>query len=148
MKAQFWMALVYLMVSAGLFYASSGDEFGGYEFPRVVAIAMLALSVIIALQAWRRAADGPSQDELEAIPLGKLWPSLSVFIGYLLLAEHLGFFVTSFLAFLIIAVLYTPGRLSVVTLLRTTLIGIGFIAVLYLVFVMLLRVQFPHGMFF
>ena len=147
-RAQLWVALGCLLVAAGLFAASWGGEFGGYQFPRVVAVAMILLAVALAVQAWRAVPEGADRDGVESPPWGKILPGLLVLIAYLLLAERLGFFLASLLAFFGLAVLYTPGRLGVAKLARTAAVATGFMAVLYLLFVVLLRVQFPRGLWF
>ena len=81
----------------------------------------------------------------EPIPWGGIWPLLLILVGFLLLMQWLGFFTTSFIAFFLITLIYSPQRLSVRGAMRSAAIAALFLGVLYLIFVTLLRVQVPQG---
>ena len=138
-------ALGALLVAAGLLYASMApDQARGYEFPSIVAVVMMALGGLLFVLSFRRHTAALSADE-EPIAWGRIWPAVSVFVAFVLLAGRLGFFTTSFLAFMAIAIVYSPAGAGVRQIATTALVGAGFMAVLYVVFVILLNVQLPAG---
>jgi hypothetical protein len=138
-----------LVVSAVACWASiSGSSAGGYEFPTVIALTMALLALGMAVPAFGRGRAMPAEDDGGSVPWGRVWPGLVFFVGYLLVLERLGFFVSSLIAFVGLTLIYAPGTPSLSALLKQIGIGLGFIAVLYAVFVLLLQVQFPRGLLF
>ncbi len=137
-----------LLIAIGLYVASiySGSE-TGYEFPQAVAISMIALTAVLVAMSFKPSIAAISADE-QPVPWRHIWPALAVFLGYLFLAMNVGFFVTSFLAFLALALIYTPGRLDRRNVAIITGVAFAFMTVLYLIFVALLNVQTPRGLLF
>ena len=136
-----------LMVSVVLYVVSAGGEGGGYEFPALIGLVMCGLAA--GMLAYELGPGRRSKGEASGrIPWGSVLPGLVLFVAYLFLIERLGFFVTSFLVFLVIAALYAPGPQSPNRIARTAGIAGVFTATLYTVFVLLLQVQFPQGLLF
>ena len=81
------------------------------------------------------------------IPWARLWPGILVLLVYMVIAQSVGFYVSSWLAFASLGILYAPGR-GLATAKRCVPISVAFLGVLYLVFWALLRVQMPRGFAF
>jgi len=136
-----------LAVSAAMYAASASGDGGGFEFPTLIALIMCALGagmLIHALGPGRRSSGKRSG----SVPWGSILPGLALFVAYLFLMGWLGFFVTSFLVFVVIALLYAPGSPTAPAIARTAGVAGVFTATLYGVFVLLLQVQFPQGLLF
>jgi hypothetical protein len=150
-----WVAIASTGIAALLYVlGSTGESTEGYEFPNLIAVAMFVLAVVLLIQelSAARTSGGlegvEKEEEIGAIPWGRLWPGLLIILAYMLLAERLGFLTTSFLAFFSIAALYAPGDLSPHSFLKPGLIAVAFMVALYSVFVLLLQVQLPKGILF
>lgn len=117
-----------------------------YLFPRVLAATMIALGVLLTLRAWRvrpRAAGSAT-----ATAWMQLWPGLLGIALYLALARTLGFYVSAWLFFTLLAMAYTPrGRFHALAW-RAAPIAAAFVALLYVVFALILQVQLPSGVLF
>ena len=117
-----------------------------YLFPRLIAVALLCLASLAflrALQGRNRTGAGIARDAAIRIA-----PGLAVMAAYVFLAaEGLGFYLASALAFLAVYALYDPGshRAPRVWARRLT-VTLGFTALLYAVFALLLQVQTPRGL--
>lgn len=133
-----------LLVASGLAMASFMPKVSGYEFPQMTALVAVFIAGILLLLALVPKHPVTATDE-EAIPWGGIWPMLLILVGFLLVMGWLGFFATSFIAFFLITLIYSPHRLSVRGALKGAVIAGLFLGVLYLIFVTLLRVQVPQG---
>ena len=119
----------------------AGDDPAAYVFPRLVAVLML---VFCSVNLVRRAMAGFSgEPPLTWTLIRKIAPGIAVFVVYLLVAQDLGFYLAALLAFFALSFLYSahrrPGSIGMVT-------G-AVIAVLYLVFSVVLKVQVPREFF-
>lgn len=134
-----------LMVAIGFYWASVYSGRPGYEFPQMIALGMIALSgtlTVLSLKPDKRAVP----EAVEPLGMAVIWPTLLVMVGYAFLAPRLGFFISSFLAFALIALLYSPDRLSFRRVATVMMVSGLFITILYVLFVTLLRVQMPRGL--
>jgi hypothetical protein len=130
-----------------LYWAALGsDTPKAYFFPQMLALAMVAMGAAMLVMDFR--SGGKRQAAWSATQWYRIWPGMFVLVVYMVIAERVGFYVSSWLAFTSIGVLYAPARNRLATAKRCVPIAIGFLAVLYLVFWMLLRVQLPHGFAF
>ena len=127
-----------------LYWAAAGAANAqAYLFPRILALTMIVLGVAMVIAEWsplptaRRSGDG--------IPWSTLWPALTIFVLYMLVAPELGFFLSSALAFVAIGVVYSPAESVLRAARQCVPITIAFLVVLYAVFVLLLQVQMPRG---
>lgn len=138
-------SVVTLLIAIGLAVASYWPSESGYKFPQIIAVVLVALSAIhlVVTIATRKAHKADAAEAV--IPWAGIIPVLLILGGLLLIAERLGFFVTSFIAFALIAVLYTQGPWSWRRVIRGCAISAIFMGVLYAVFVLLLEVQVPKG---
>ncbi len=119
----------------------AGDDPAAYAFPRLVAVLML---VFCGVNLARRALTGfGGEPALTWTLIRKIAPGVAVFVVYLLVAQELGFYLAALLAFFAMSFLYSahrrPGSIGIVT-------G-AVIAVLYLIFSVVLKVQVPREFF-
>ncbi len=74
-----------------------------------------------------------------------LIPMLFTIFCYLNFAETIGLYTTSFIAFVLITIIYTTNRPRNKTLLKNIFIALIFIGFIYLVFAVLLKLQTPSA---
>lgn len=137
-------ALFTLFIAAGLAVVSYWSSAPGYEFPKIVALVLIAISLLQVLLAMVPKKPITVANE-ESIPWGSILPVLLILVIFLLVAEWLGFFISSFIAFSLIVLVYIPERWSWRRVIRSCAIAATFMGVLYAVFVTLLGVQIPQG---
>lgn len=119
----------------------SGDDPAAYAFPRLVSALML---VFCGANLARRAMAGFSgEPALTWTLIQKIAPGIAVFIAYLLVARDLGFYLAALLAFFAVSFLYSAHRRPV----RIGIVTGAVIAVLYLIFSVVLKVQVPREFF-
>ena len=121
------------------------DNSEAFLFPNVVAAAMLILAVLTLVNI-NKASD--KEKTAKTIPWLSILPALVIFILYLAALEIIGFYLASFIAFTVIALGYHPDGISLKNTSKIMLIGFIFMAALYCLFTLLLRVQLPRGIFF
>jgi hypothetical protein len=130
-----------------LYWAALGsDTPKAYFFPQMLALTMVAMGTAMLAMDFR--SSGKRQAAWPATQWYKIWPGMLVLVVFMAIAEQVGFYVSSWLAFTSIGVLYAPTGDRLATAKRCVPIAIVFLAVLYLIFWMLLRVQLPHGFAF
>lgn len=133
------LAFAFALVATVASFA--GDDPAAYAFPRLVAVLML---VFCSVNLVRRAMAGFSGEPALTWALTrKIAPGVAVFAVYLLVAQELGFYLAALLAFFALSFLYSAHR-------RPVSIGIvtgAVIAVLYLIFSVVLKVQVPREFF-
>jgi predicted neutral ceramidase superfamily lipid hydrolase len=141
------IAAACILLGALLYWAALGSSNPkAYMFPQALALTMAALGVAMLISELRGA--GKAEAVVRAVPWSRLWPGMLVLVVYMALAERIGFYVSAWLAFLSIAILYAPAVDRLATAKRSVPISIAFLAVLYLVFWTLLQVQLPSGLTF
>lgn len=118
-----------------------------FLFPRLIACVMLLLAIWNAARAalgLARVGTGFTAREARTIA-----PGVLVMLVYVLFAaKALGFYVASFMAFVILYALYDPApHTQASSWLRRVAVAAGFMAVIYLLFTVLLKVQTPRGIF-
>lgn len=119
-----------------------------FVFPRLVSVFFIFLAtwnLARALLGLARVGEGfRREDVLNIIPGLAIMLCLIYFA-----ASFLGFYVASTLAFLMITTLYSPADfMEGKAWLKRILIAAGFMAVIYILFGVLLKVQTPQGLFF
>jgi len=133
-----------LIVAATLNYPSlDGGHPGPALFPRILGTLMVALGAALAVQG-ARARDATQVVEWRRLHRNTgVGNALFVLVGvlaYLGLVEWLGFLITgTLLLFLMMWRLRVPS-------LRALVVAIGFIAIVYFLFVKVLRVPLPLGL--
>lgn len=138
-----------LIVACWVAYISfTGEPVEAFLFPRIISVVMLALA------AWNfvRAVTGVSRvGEGVSLALAKtIAPGLAVVLIYIFFAAKLlGFYVASFVAFVVIYAVYDPAAHNQInSWVKRMATAIIFVAIMYGLFAMLLKVQTPRGMFF
>lgn len=139
-------ALYALIVAAGFAFLSFYDtDAETYLFPRIIAVvlAILAVALFIANSASRednRGRGGYFAD---------VWPGLAIGLVFLLVMEDLGFYVSSYFAFLAIVLIYGGKAITdVKALIIKAAVSLGFMSILYLLFWYGLNVRTPTGILF
>jgi hypothetical protein len=127
------------------FTREPGDAF---LFPRLIGVVMLLLAVwnfLRAVLGMARVGEG-----LSLTTLGNIAPGLLVLLVFVYVAaKALGFYAASWTAFLCLYSLYDPAsHLAARTWLKRVVVTTAFMAVIYALFSLLLKVQTPRGMFF
>ena len=124
------------------------EDPGPFLFPRLIAVVM----VVLAALSFQRALRGKSRTGtgLDRHLLRNIAPGVGLMLVYVFfVAEYLGFYVASFVAFLALYTLYDPhGHADLTTWLRRLCVSVGFIAVMYGLFALVLKVQTPTGILF
>jgi Tripartite tricarboxylate transporter TctB family len=136
-----------ILIGGFLYWAALGsDTPKAYFFPEMLALTMVVLGAGLLITDFR--SGGKVKGAAIAIPWATIWPGMLVLALYMAFAQQVGFYLSAWLAFVSIAILYaTPARRAA-TIRRSVPIAVVFLAVLYLVFWTLLRVQLPHGFAF
>lgn len=117
-----------------------------YLFPRLISVALVilsALALIRHLQGKEQSNRTITTGLIKNISAGVAVMVLFVFFA----AEFLGFYTASALAFLAIATFYDPApHAELRTWVRRVGAMVGFLAVMYGLFTLLLKVQIPQGL--
>lgn len=111
-----------------------------YLFPRIITVAIAIFAILLWFE----------KDNAVKINIKPLLPGLLVVIVYVFLLDILGFYVSSFLAFLSIVFIYqekTSGNFHRMVIHKIA-ISLLFVAILYLLFGLLLQVRTPSGIVF
>jgi hypothetical protein len=136
-----------ILLGGLLYWAALGsDTPKAFFFPQMLALTMAAIGAAMLFMNFR----GSDKWQADRLPTQwyKIWPGLLVLVVYMAIAERVGFYVSSWLAFTSIGVLYAPAGEQLATAKYCLPIAVVFLSVLYLVFWTLLRVQLPHGFAF
>ena len=119
-----------------------------YAFPRIVSIFFVALAawnLLRAVAGWSKVGEGISRQTFVNLIPGVLVMLVYVFWA----AKALGFYTASIIAFFVLYSLYDPAPLnSSRDWTKRAIITAAFMAVIYLLFALVLRVQTPRGIFF
>lgn len=147
------LALILLLLGSNVEY---GEE--AYFFPNLLAYFLLGFAILLLISdadllswlkesadfLWRWMFGIVGEGNPSRWPdLIRLIPMFLIIIGYLYFADIVGLYATSFLAFLLIIVVYTPHRPRSGTLLKSVVISGLFMAAIYLIFSVLLQLQTP-----
>lgn len=151
-------------------WASFSGDAEVYAFPRLISALMLVFVMCRWSQKFISAKQnaGQSVAPMESLPssaaIKRLLPGAFVIVLHIALARYLGFYASSFLAFVVLTTYYgstiTPENTStaprpifatlpiLATLPKNTIIATAFTATLYALFSILLKVQTPTGFLF
>lgn len=119
-----------------------------FLFPRLISAVFVLLSSIMLVQAVSRRAN--PEGGLNRKQVANLLPGLAAILAHVFwAAKTLGFYTATTIAFFIVLSLYDPrSHKSSRVWARRVAVTAGFIAVLYCLFALLLRVHTPKGIFF
>ncbi|WP_116474099.1 tripartite tricarboxylate transporter TctB family protein [Zobellella maritima] len=153
------IALGSLAVSGVLLAAGSNVEFGqdAYRFPNFLAVIIAVFSLVMFMSekkekgksgtgagyvySWLFKSGGGENKRAMALP--RLAPMFLIIFFYLFLAGSIGLYVTSFLAFFTIVMIYGAGRPKRSFVLKYLAISIVFISAIYLLFAVALQLHTP-----
>ena len=121
-----------------------------YLFPRLVSLGLVLLALAALVQAAGAkvvSAGAATSDGLTLAIVKAIVPALVVMGGFVFWAvESLGMYTASTAAFFLIVVLYDPSpHTEIRSWLKRIVVTAGFMAVMYGLFAMLLKVQTPRG---
>lgn len=142
-------AIYALLVSALFAFLSFyGTDAETYLFPRIIAVVLAILSVVLFISN-SASSDNTDEGGTEPSYFSAIWPGLLVGLVFMLIMEDLGFYTSSFLAFMSILVLYDSQPIAnIKTLATKAIISLAFMFVLYLLFWNGLHVRTPTGILF
>lgn len=142
------MAATILAVACTVAWLSFTQEpAGAYLFPRLISVFFVALALwnlARAAAGLAKVGSGVTKELITAMTPGMIVMLLYVFFA----AKLLGFHASSAAAFFLIYTLYDPAPLSDLRAwIKRILATLGFMAVMYGLFDLLLKVQSPRGLF-
>lgn len=145
---QITSASVVLIVAISVTWLSyTREPASAFLFPRLISIVFLALSVWNFTRAVMGLAKvGGGIDFMGAM---HILPGLVVMLIYVFwLAKFLGFYLASSLTFFILLTLYDSGnRREISNWTKRAMITVFFMAIMYGLFALVLKVQLPRGLF-
>jgi putative tricarboxylic transport membrane protein len=145
----FVVAAIYLYVDAGLPTARIGDPLGPKAFPALVGGGLILSALLLLLETWnkRRAlADATTEPATE--PRGKDEKHLYLVLIAMVAWSGLYYFVFETLGYVLATPIFLFGLLSYFNRrkhLTNVLVALGFTAIVYLLFSILLGVPLPAG---
>ena len=122
----------------------SGSNQEAFLFPNVVSVIM----VVIAAFAVFNSRNSVEEEKPILIPWALILPALVIFVTYLALADTVGFYTCSFVAFIALVSIYMPESLTMNSFFKIFATGVIFMLGLYCLFSLLLKVQLPGGILF
>lgn len=138
-----------LILSVWVTYVSFTQEpSGAFLFPRIISVVMFGL----ATWNFLRAVTGVSKvGEGVSLQLAKtIAPGIAIMLVFVFfLAKFLGFYTSSLLTFIAVYAVYDPAsHLKIQSWIKRIVIAVIFMAVIYGLFNIVLKVQTPRGIFF
>ena len=141
---------VYALIVSSLFsfLAFYNTDAETYLFPRIIAVALALLSIILLISNLGTGKQNVEENS-QAINFRDIWPGLLIGLLFLLLLETLGFYMSSFLAFLSILLLYGKRKaMDIGAMTFKIVVSLAFMIILFLLFWSGLHVRTPTGWFF
>ena len=130
------VAVVYYALTSTIPPSELADPVGPQGLPKMYAIALAALSIILIARALKQ----PARDEASK-PSVRVVGMLLIGIAYILVLPYLGYLLS--VAMLIAVTTYFQGgRLNA----RTFLVSVSGAALFWALFIWLLRIQYPAGL--
>jgi len=120
-----------------------------YLFPRIASVIIAILAAILLLKVFLSSSNSKANNatSTQLINWASLWPGLLVGFIYLVALEVIGFYVSSFIAYFALCVIY--GKCEMTDLRRGIFkLGVStiFMIVLFVLFWNLLHVRTPTGL--
>lgn len=152
-----------ILLGLMLLAMGSNVEYGqeAYFFPNLLAWALMFFATVLLITEgkllqlcsstfdflWRWIFGVVGEGNPARWPdLVRLIPMFVIILGYLYFADIVGMYTTSFIAFFLIIVVYTPHRPRSRTLLKSLIISALFMGAIYLIFAVLLQLQTPSAL--
>lgn len=132
------------------FYSGTSKEIQAYLFPRTVSTIMLIVTVFLFYQNLEnkfleRERKTPSVFSLN---LFKLYPAGIGILLFMIFAEDLGFYFSTTILFMFIALFYSEDKLKLSNLVKSICVCSLFMGLIYVLFTILLKVQVPGFILF
>jgi hypothetical protein len=143
--AAFCALVIALILLTASFYGTDAEV---YLFPRITAVLITVLALILSYDAYTHGGNEGKQ-EPALVEWKVLLPGLAVGVIYVLLLERVGFYTCSFFAYFAICMIYGKRGLfdPQAFVLKLMVTGVTMI-VLYVLFWKLLNVRTPTGILF
>jgi putative tricarboxylic transport membrane protein len=143
------VAVIYYGLAVGIPQSDLADPIGPQGLPRIYAVLLAALSLILIARSLRRSVSTPEPTHVESRIVNpesrsraaRVIGMLLIGVGYIVVLPWLGYLVS--VAALIIATIYFQGG-SING--RSILVALSGAAVFWLLFIWLLRIQYPAGL--
>jgi hypothetical protein len=145
--ATFVVAVVYYVLAAAIPQSDLADPVGPQGLPRVYALVLAALSLtLIARSLWRPGGNPKSSNPESRVPnpgsgIPRVIGMLLIGVAYIIVLPWLGYLLS--VAALITATIYFQGG---VINGRSILVALSGAVCLWLLFIWLLRIQYPAGL--
>jgi hypothetical protein len=146
-KRDIIVSLICLAAVIFLYYTLGWiDEGRAREFPRVVILITGGLSVLLFLQSL--IIKKVQETEGKPFPWGRFLFMFGLILVYLYFMESVGFYVSAFLFFILVTLIFGRKELNVGKAASRIGMSVVFTGVLYLLFKVILKVQTPSGVLF
>jgi len=138
------VATIIALFSLGASFYKTDPEV--YLFPRIAAVVIAILAAVLLIKEFLNRSNVLSSDE-PLINWKTIWPFLVLGLIYLISLEKIGFYVSSFVAYFAICVIY--GKCEMTDIKRGLFklsVSTVFMIVLFILFWNLLHVRTPTGL--
>ena len=143
-------AAALLILAVGVFFAAGALPFKSMIFPRMITAVMALCAVLMFLRTVPikagkapAAAEDPMRDAPFFRNAGNFVITFAAFVAYIFAIGILGYFVST--AILIVALALALGFRNLRLLAAAT---VGFLVLVYVVFILVFERPLPHGMFY
>jgi len=143
------VAILYYGVAATIPPSELADPVGPQGLPKTYAVLLAALSLLLIARSVRRPVSNPEPSNPEpsnpeppnpGSPLPRVTGMLLIGIAYILVLPWLGYFL-SIAALITVTIYFQGGSINV----RSILVALSGAALFWLLFIWLLRIQYPAG---
>ncbi|WP_319411951.1 tripartite tricarboxylate transporter TctB family protein [uncultured Cohaesibacter sp.] len=144
--AEIGLSIILLVVSFVSWLSIKDIPADAQMFPNFILGGIALCSVVMIVRSLTGASQSALGDDLKgwtfSISLKRMFGGLLIFVAYLLVVDHIGYFTAS--ALLIVALAAFAGYRNWIALISS---AIGFCLFVYLVFVLLFNRPLPHEFF-
>lgn len=138
------IAIATFAASSGFPAANLGNDVGAARFPRIYAVVLVILAVLLAIQAWRRPVPVVAPASIESRKgLLRVISGMGICIFCFIAMQFVGFVPAALAQF--VGLMLLMGRKHWI---QTPLIAVGLTAGVYFLFVYGLNVPLPLGSMF
>ena len=132
------------------FYSGTSKEIQAYLFPRTVSTIMLIVTVFLFYQNLENKFLERERKTPSVFPLNlfKLYPAGIGILLFMIFAEDLGFYFSTTILFMFIALFYSEDKLKLSNLVKSIFVCSLFMGLIYVLFTILLKVQVPGFVLF
>ena len=140
------VAVLYYGFAATIPPSELADPVGPQGLPKTYAVLLAALSLLLIARSVRRPVSNPEPSSPESripspgSPLPRVTGMLLIGIAYILVLPWLGYFL-SIAALITVTIYFQGGSINV----RSILVALSGAALFWLLFIWLLRIQYPAG---